>query len=108
MLAIARGLMSRPRLLLMDEPSLGLAPLLVREIFGVIEDLRRQGVTTLVVEQMARLALGVADRAYVLEHGKIVREGRAADLLDDPKVLGAYLGARRASVDRAVRKEVPS
>jgi len=103
MLAIARGLMSRPRLLLMDEPSLGLAPLLVREVFGVIGTLKRQGITTLIVEQLARLALRVADRAYVLEHGKIVRQGRSADLLDDSNVLGAYLGAERTHVDRGVR-----
>jgi len=108
MLAIARGLMSRPRLLLMDEPSLGLAPLLVREIFGVIENLKRQGITTLIVEQMARLALRVADRAYVLEHGKLVRQGRSAELLDDPRVLGAYLGAERTPNDRGVRREVSS
>ena len=95
MLAVARGLMSRPRLLLMDEPSLGLAPVLVREIFGVIEGLKRQGITCLIVEQMARLALRVADRAYVLEHGRIVRQGPSAELLDDPRVLSAYLGTER-------------
>ena len=108
MLALARGLMSRPRLLLMDEPSLGLAPLLVREIFDVIKNLKRQGITTLIVEQMARRALQVADRAYVLEHGKIVSEGRSAELLNDPRVLGAYLGAERTHADRGVRKEVSS
>ncbi len=95
MLAIARGLMSRPRLLLMDEPSLGLAPQLVRETFAVTETLRRQGTTILMVEQMARMALRVSDRAYVLEHGKIVHEGASADLLDDPRVLGTYLGAKK-------------
>ncbi len=108
MLAIARGLMSRPRLLLMDEPSLGLAPLLVREIFGVIENLKRQGITTLIVEQMARLALQVADRAYVLEHGRLIREGRSAELLADPRVLGAYLGTKRTPVDRGASKGVSS
>ena len=96
MLAIARGLMSRPRLLLMDEPSLGLAPRLVRETFEVIENLRRQGTTILMVEQMARIALRVSDRGYVLEHGRIVHEGEAADLLNDPRVLGAYLGGKRS------------
>jgi branched-chain amino acid transport system ATP-binding protein len=101
MLAIARGLMSRPRLLLMDEPSLGLAPLLVREIFAVIEDLKRQGITSLIVEQMARLALRIADRAYVLEHGRIVRQGRSADLLSDPRLLSAYLGAERTGTAAA-------
>ena len=95
MLAIGRGLMSRPRLLLLDEPSLGLAPRLVRETFEVIEDLRRQGTTILMVEQMARLALKVSDRAYVIERGKIVHDGLSADLLNDSRVLGAYLGAKR-------------
>ncbi len=95
MLAIARGLMSRPRLLLMDEPSLGLAPLLVRETFAVIESLRAGGTTILMVEQMARLALKISDRAYVLEHGRTVHEGAAADLLEDPRVLRAYLGSTR-------------
>ena len=95
MLAIARGLMSRPKLLLMDEPSLGLAPQLVSKTFEVIESLRAGGTTILMVEQMARLALKVSDRAYVLEHGRIVHEGASADLLDDPRVLGAYLGSKQ-------------
>ena len=93
MLAIARGLMSRPRLLLMDEPSLGLAPQLVSRTFEVVERLRAGGTTILMVEQMARQALRVSDRAYVLEHGRIVHEGASAGLLDDPRVLGAYLGS---------------
>ena len=94
MLAIARGLMSRPRLLLMDEPSLGLAPQLVSRTFEVVERLRTGGTTILMVEQMARQALRVSDRAYVLEHGRIIHEGASADLLDDPRVLGAYLGSK--------------
>ena len=94
MLAIARGLMSRPKLLLMDEPSLGLAPQLVSRTFEVVERLRTAGTTILMVEQMARQALRVSDRAYVLEHGRIVHEGASADLLDDPRVLGAYLGSK--------------
>ena len=93
MLAIARGLMSRPKLLLMDEPSLGLAPQLVSRTFEVVGRLRTAGTTILMVEQMARQALRVSDRAYVLEHGRIVHEGASADLLDDPRVLGAYLGS---------------
>ena len=97
MLAIARGLMSRPRLLLMDEPSLGLAPQLVSRTFEVIESLRAGGTTILMVEQMARLALKFSDRAYVLEHGRIVLQGKAADLLEDRRVLGAYLGSRRGA-----------
>lgn len=99
MLAIARGLMSRPRLLLMDEPSLGLAPRMVREVFDVIESLRGGGTTVLMVEQMARMALRASDRAYVLEHGRIVQEGKAAALLDDPRIVGAYLGRRGSGPD---------
>ncbi len=92
MLAIGRALMARPRLLLLDEPSLGLAPLIVREIFGVIRALKAQGVTILLVEQMAHQALGVADRAYVLETGRITLSGTGAELRRDPRVRAAYLG----------------
>ncbi|HYB73130.1 MAG TPA: ABC transporter ATP-binding protein [Candidatus Sulfotelmatobacter sp.] len=95
MLAIARGLMARPRLLLLDEPSLGLAPRLVREVFEVLPRLRDDGITLLLVEQMATLALAIADRGYVLERGGIVLEGRGRDLLGDPAVARAYLGRRR-------------
>lgn len=92
MLAIGRALMSRPRVLLLDEPSLGLAPKLVEVIFNVIQDLHRQGVTILLVEQNAFQALRVANRAYVLETGKIRLAGLAADLIDNPLVRSAYLG----------------
>jgi branched-chain amino acid transport system ATP-binding protein len=92
MLAIARALMSRPRLLLLDEPSLGLAPLVVRAIFEIIRDLHAGGVTILLVEQNAHLALQTADRAYVLEAGRLTVAGRAADLLTDERVRRAYLG----------------
>jgi branched-chain amino acid transport system ATP-binding protein len=92
MLAIARALMSRPQLLLLDEPSLGLAPAIVREIFGIIKQLREQNVTILLVEQNANLALQIADRGYVLEAGQITLSGRAADLLADDRVRQAYLG----------------
>jgi branched-chain amino acid transport system ATP-binding protein len=92
MLAIARALMSRPRLLLLDEPSLGLAPLVVRTIFEIIRDLHAAGVTILLVEQNASLALQNADRGYVLEAGQITIEGAAADLLADERVRKAYLG----------------
>ena len=92
MLAIARALMGRPALLLLDEPSMGLAPLIVQEIFGVIERLNQSGTTILLVEQNARVALQVAHYAYVLETGEIVLEGMARDLLDNPKVKEAYLG----------------
>ena len=92
MLAIGRALMSRPKLLLLDEPSLGLAPLVVRMIFSIIRDLRASGITILLVEQNANLALQNADRGYVLEAGRITIEGPAADLLKDERVRKAYLG----------------
>jgi len=92
MLAIARALMSRPRLLLLDEPSLGLAPLIVRGIFEIIRDLHQAGVTILLVEQNASLALQIADRAYVLEAGRLTISGPAAELLADERVRRAYLG----------------
>jgi len=92
MLAIARALMSRPRLLLLDEPSLGLAPLLVREIFRTIEEIHKAGVTVLLVEQNAHMALSVAGRGYVLETGAVRLEAPAKDLLANPEVQSAYLG----------------
>ena len=94
MLAVARGLMARPRLMLLDEPSLGLAPMLVREIFVAIQRLREQGVTILLVEQMAAQALALADRAFVLERGRITLEGSAEAVRRDPAVIEAYLGRR--------------
>jgi branched-chain amino acid transport system ATP-binding protein len=93
MLAVGRALMSRPKLLLLDEPSLGLAPLLVKEIFNVVKRIRERGVTVLLVEQNAHMALDVADRAYVLETGKIIMSGDAKQLANDPRVKAAYLGA---------------
>ncbi|MFB0535283.1 MAG: ABC transporter ATP-binding protein [Anaerolineae bacterium] len=92
MLAIGRGLMAKPQLLLLDEPSLGLAPLLVREIFRVMAELREHGTTILLVEQNAKAALRIADRAYVLETGKVALEGTAEELLADERVQSAYLG----------------
>ena len=92
MLAMARALMSRPRLLMLDEPSMGLAPILVEQIFGIISELHAGGVTILLVEQNAQMALSVADRAYVLETGVIGMSGPAADLLNDDAVRKAYLG----------------
>jgi len=92
MLATARGLMARPRLLMMDEPSMGLSPILVREIFAIITDINRQGTAILLVEQNAYLALGAAHRAYVLEAGNIVLSGAAGELRQDPRVRSAYLG----------------
>ena len=92
MLAIARGMMSQPKLLMLDEPSVGLAPLMVREIMRIIADLRARGTTILLIEQNAKAALGVADRGYVLETGRIVLEGTAAELTADEGVQKAYLG----------------
>ncbi len=92
MLAIARALMSRPKLLLLDEPSLGLAPIIVQEIFRIIDDLKAQGVTILLIEQNANLALRHSNRAYVLETGRITMSGPANDLLQDERVKAAYLG----------------
>lgn len=92
MLAVGRALMSRPKLLMLDEPSLGLAPRIVREIFLIIARLRRSGVSILLVEQNARAALQVADYGYVLETGEIILEGPAADLSDNPRVIESYLG----------------
>jgi branched-chain amino acid transport system ATP-binding protein len=93
MLAIGRALMSRPRLLLLDEPSLGLAPLLVKEIFNDLKRIRDRGVTVLLVEQNAHMALAIADRAYVLETGRVTMNGPAAEIAGDPRVKQAYLGA---------------
>jgi len=92
MLAIARGLLARPRILLLDEPSMGLAPLLVRQIFDLVEAIHREGTTILLVEQNARLALQVSDYAYVLERGRIALEGPSKELSADPRVQAAYLG----------------
>jgi branched-chain amino acid transport system ATP-binding protein len=96
MLAVGRALMSQPKLLMLDEPSLGLAPLVVREIFAIIERLRAQGVSILLVEQNARAALQVADYGYVLETGEISMQGPASQLAVDPRVIETYLGAARA------------
>ena len=95
MLAVGRALMSRPTLLMLDEPSLGLAPLIVREIFSIIERLRQTGVTIVLVEQNARAALQVADHGYVLEMGEISAEGPASELAHDPRVIETYLGTAR-------------
>ena len=93
MLAMGRALMSRPKLLILDEPSMGLSPLFVKEIFAVIKRLKEAGTTILLVEQNAKMALSVADYAYVIETGKITMEGKAQDLLNDANVKKAYLGA---------------
>ncbi|MBP3792973.1 MAG: ABC transporter ATP-binding protein [Ruminococcus sp.] len=92
MLAMGRALMSKPRIVVMDEPSMGLSPILVSEIFDIIQSIRQQGTTVLLVEQNAKKALSIADRAYVLETGKIVLSGKASDLINDESVKKAYLG----------------
>jgi branched-chain amino acid transport system ATP-binding protein len=92
MLAIARALMSKPRLLILDEPSLGLAPLMVEQVFQIVNDLKAQGLTILLVEQNVHLALDAADRAYVMESGRIALEGPALDIRHDPRVEQSYLG----------------
>jgi ABC-type branched-subunit amino acid transport system ATPase component len=97
MLAVARGLMAKPRILLLDEPSLGLAPAIINELFDILAELRDEGVTILLVDQMAALALTIADRAYVLESGEIVRSGAGAELVDDPELEAAYLGRAEAA-----------
>ena len=92
MLAMGRALMSNPKIILMDEPSMGLSPLLVNEIFKIISEVSKDGTTVLLVEQNAKKALSIADRAYVLETGNIVMEGKASELLDNPRIRAAYLG----------------
>lgn len=93
MLAIGRALMAKPKLLILDEPSMGLAPLIVKQIFSIIRDINEQGTTILLVEQNASMALQIADRAYVIQNGCIEMEGRAQELLNDDSVRSAYLGA---------------
>ena len=96
MLALGRALMARPRLLMLDEPSLGLAPLIVREIFAIVTELKRSGVSILLIEQNARAALQVSDHGYVLETGECAIEGRSVDLAANPRVAATYLGAAAA------------
>jgi len=93
MLAMGRAMMSKPKLVVMDEPSMGLSPLLVKEVFNIIKKMHKSGITILLVEQNAKMALSIADRAYVLETGRIVIEGNASDLANDERVKKAYLGA---------------
>jgi branched-chain amino acid transport system ATP-binding protein len=97
MLAIGRALMSRPRLLLLDEPSMGLAPMLIRQIFAIISEINAGGTTVLLVEQNAAQALGLANRGYVLETGELVLQGTGAELLADDRVRAAYLGEEIAA-----------
>lgn len=95
MLAIARGLMSDPKIIMLDEPSLGLAPLIVNDIFSIIQQINREGVSVLLVEQNARKALNVADRACVLEQGRIVKQGTGSELAGDESIINAYLGGKK-------------
>jgi branched-chain amino acid transport system ATP-binding protein len=97
MVAVARGLMAKPRLLLLDEPSLGLAPLIVQQVFRIIEDIQKRGATVLLVEQNANMALSVADRGYVLETGSLLVSGKPAELWNNPQVRAAYLGGHAAA-----------
>ena len=92
MLALGRALMSKPRLLMLDEPSLGLAPIVIGQVFKIIKELRERGITILLVEQNAKQALDLSDRAYVLELGHVVATGISADIAKNPKVVSAYLG----------------
>lgn len=92
MVAIGRGLMSKPHLLMLDEPSLGLAPILIKGIFETVRKIADQGTTVLMVEQDVRHSLSLSDRGYVLEHGRVVMEGKASELIDDPHIRAAYLG----------------
>ena len=94
MVAVARGLMAKPRLLLLDEPSLGLAPVIVQNVFAIIGEIRRRGTTVLLVEQNARMALSVADRGYVLETGRLAAQGKPTELWSNDEVRAAYLGGR--------------
>lgn len=94
MLAIARGIMSNPKLLLLDEPSLGLAPLIVNEVLSIVQDINKQGITVLLVEQNARKALGIAHNACVVEQGRIVKSGPAKELAEDESIISAYLGKK--------------
>ena len=103
MLAVARGLMSRPKLLILDEPSLGLAPLIVQEIFAIIQRIRQDGTAILLVEQNANMALAISDTGYVLESGQVLISGSAAELIRDPQVQQAYLGQGTANVQDAAR-----
>ena len=97
MVAVARGMMAKPRLLLLDEPSLGLAPLIVQQVFRIITDIRARGTTVLLVEQNAHMALSVADRGYVLETGSLLVSGKPAELWSNPDVRAAYLGGKTAA-----------
>ncbi len=99
MLALGRALMSRPKVLMLDEPSLGLAPLMVREIFRIIADLRKTGVSILLIEQNARAALEIADYGYVLENGAITLEGPAQELAGNPRIVDTYLGRRQSAAE---------
>ena len=92
MLAIGRALMSQPRLLLLDEPSMGLSPLMTQQVFDVLQELKKEGLTILLVEQNAYEALTISDRAYIMETGNITLEGKSSELIDDPRVRDAYLG----------------
>jgi len=104
MLAIGRALMSRPQVLLLDEPSLGLAPMIVQEIFSILAELAAEGIGLMLIEQNARVALGLAQRGYILEGGRVVLSGSSAELLDNPDVQEFYLGVKEASSVKGYRR----
>ena len=105
MLAMGRAIMSRPRVLMLDEPSLGLAPLIVREVFAIIADLRRDGVSVLLVEQNARAALAISDYAYVMELGRVAKHGPAQEIAVDPKLVESYLGLGGVDYNEDIMEE---
>ena len=107
MVAIARGLMARPRLLILDEPSLGLAPIIVQEMFETIQTINREGITVLLVEQNVRQSLKLAARAYVIENGRVVLEGRGSDLLNDRRVQESYLGVEPSGRGATTEDNLP-
>lgn len=95
MLAISRGLMAKPKVLILDEPSLGLAPVVVRDVFDHIEQIKKEGITIILVEQNAQKSLTISDSAYVIENGKVVMNGTGREMLENPQIAEAYLGASR-------------
>lgn len=101
MLAISRGLMAKPKILMLDEPSLGLAPVIVNDVFNIIQQIKEEGITLILVEQNAKRSLGICDHAYCLENGHVAMSAKGSDMLVDPHIVSAYLGSKKSSVERA-------